>query len=169
VKVYKEVDKKELNNTTATGLGVFQTLVEINGRPTMALVDTGASASFISEELVEVLGIATQRKKHGYQLTAIDGGDLPIVDRETAPTTLKINQLQQETRFDVLTNTRHDVVLGYPWLMKTCPTIDWQKRTLEFKMIEPKRQNGEILANVQQIWPEEAREDTTTVDILPEY
>jgi hypothetical protein len=59
MKVYKEVDKKELNNTTATGLGVFQTLVEINGRPTMALVDTGASASFISEELVEVLGIAT--------------------------------------------------------------------------------------------------------------
>jgi hypothetical protein len=53
--------------------------------------------------------------------------------------------------------------------MKTCPTIDWQKRTLEFKMIEPKRQNGEILANVQQIWPEEAREDTTTVDIPPEY
>jgi predicted aspartyl protease len=65
--------------------------VEINGRPTIALVDTGASASFILEELVEVLGIATQRKKHGYQLTAIDGGDLPIVDRETAPTTLKIN------------------------------------------------------------------------------
>jgi hypothetical protein len=103
----------------------------------MALIDTGASVSFISADLVQRLGIATQRKKHVYQLTAIDGAELPTVTYKTVPVKLHIDQLQQETRFDVLNNTRHEIVLGFPWLIMNKPSVNWQKRKLEFKNDKP--------------------------------
>jgi hypothetical protein len=103
----------------------------------MALIDTGASASFISADLVQRLGIAIQRKKRAYQLTAIDGAELPTVTYETVPVKLHIDQLQQETRFDVLNNTRHEIVLGFPWLIMNKPSVNWQKRKLEFKNNKP--------------------------------
>jgi predicted aspartyl protease len=66
VKIYEEVEKKEVCATRHKQDGVFQSLVYVNHSPTMALIDTGASASFISADLVQRLGIATQRKKHAY-------------------------------------------------------------------------------------------------------
>jgi hypothetical protein len=90
----------------------------------MALIDIGASASFISADLVQRLGIATQRKKHAYQLTAINGAELPTVTYKTVLVKLHIDQLQQETRFDVLNNTRHEIVLGFPWLIMNKPSVN---------------------------------------------
>jgi hypothetical protein len=137
VKIYEEVEKKEACATGHKQNGVFQSLVHVNYSPTMALIDTGASVSFISADLVQRLGIATQRKKHVYQLTAIDGAELPTVTYKTVPVKLHIDQLQQETRFDVLNNTRHEIVLGFPWLIMNKPSVNWQKRKLKFKNDKP--------------------------------
>jgi hypothetical protein len=70
-------------------------------------------------------------------LTAINGAELPTVTYETVLVKLHIDQLQQETRFDVLNNTRHEIVLGFPWLMMNKPSVNWQKRKLEFKNNKP--------------------------------
>jgi hypothetical protein len=53
------------------------------------------------------------------------------------PVKLHIDQLQQETRFDVLNNTRHEIVLGFLWLIMNKPSVNWQKRKLEFKNNKP--------------------------------
>jgi len=107
-------------------------LVTVNNQETMALIDTGAGESFMSERFAESHGIATRIKKEGYALSAIDGADLPPVTRETAPVTLTIGQHQEELRFDVLATARHDVVLGFPWLSERNPVIDWKRRVLKF-------------------------------------
>lgn len=145
-------DRQELCNTTAlaSSAPVFRTKCTINGHETLAMIDSGASGTFISMQFVKRNGIATHKKEDGgYELTAVDGSSLPDVDSETVPLSLRFPQHREEVVLDVVPMASHDVVLGTPWLEKHNPQIDWVRRVLKFERcgcianIEPARLQSE--------------------------
>ena len=63
---------------------VFKTNCTINGNELEAMIDSGASGTFVSGEFVKRHGIATRKKQDGgYSLIAVDGLALPSVDNKT--------------------------------------------------------------------------------------
>ena len=96
------------------------------------MIDSGASDNFISQRLVHQWGIDTRRKQHQFELVAIDGSALPNVSSETEPLTLAFQRHQEEIVFDVADMANHDVVLGYTWLKRHNPNINWRQGVLEF-------------------------------------
>ena len=131
-----ESRSRELNNTNAqtTSAPVFRTKCIVDGHETYAMIDSGASGTFISSWFVSHHGIATRKKKNGgYELTAVDGSSLPDVDSETMPLQLIFQQHHETVVLDVVPMARHDIVLGTPWLERHNPHIEWRKRVLTFE------------------------------------
>ena len=137
----------ELLNTTAPASGhtVFRTYCIVEGRRTMAMIDSGATGNFMATRFVKRHGIATREKHEGYELIAVDGSSLPDVDSETIPLPLALQRHHEEITLDVTDMASHDVVLGMPWLRKHNPIIDWRRGVLRFEQcdcvidIEPTR------------------------------
>ena len=98
------------------------------------MIDSGASGNFISTSFVQRNGIATRQKKDGgYELMVADGSSLSVVDSETMPLILAIQQHHENVCLDVVDMASHDVVMGTPWLEKHNPLVDWRKRVLKFE------------------------------------
>ena len=104
--------------------------VKNNLEAVRALVDCGASGTFVSSQLVERLGLPTLPA--GVTTLAIDGNVLVGKDASTmtdlgvlyegyaAPVT--------ETEVLVVPNlAAYDLVLGLPWFRRHRPEIDWSK------------------------------------------
>lgn len=115
---------------------VFRTQIIVNGHRLQAMIDSGASGNFASESFIKRHGIATQRKKEGYELIAVDGSSLPSVERETIPLPLAIQRHHEEIVLDVTDMASHDIVLGIPWLRKHNPVIDWRRGVLTFEQCD---------------------------------
>ena len=99
---------------------------------TQALLDSGASGNFISNNFVDRYDLSTKIKPRPFMVTLADGRESKQqVNSETfeIPTTIGINT--SDLVFDV-TTLRHDVILGMPWLQLTNPTIDWKTNELSF-------------------------------------
>jgi len=128
-------NRQELCNSEAQApTTVFRTKCIVNGHPTEALIDSGASGMFISGRFVQRYELATRKKKDGgYELMAVDGSSLPDVDSETMPLPLVFQQHHEEIVLDIVPMARHDVVLGVPWLEKHNPNVDWKRRVLTFE------------------------------------
>ena len=78
------------------------------------MIDTSASGNFMLTRFIRKHGIATQEKKKGYELIAIDGLALLNVSKETVPLKIAIQQHYESMTFDVINTASHDVVLGMP-------------------------------------------------------
>ena len=69
---------------------VFRAKIIVNGHKLQAMIDSGASGNFASESFIKRYGIATRRKKEGYELIVVNGLALPRIERETIPLPLAI-------------------------------------------------------------------------------
>ena len=69
-------------------------------------------------------GIATRKKKEGYELTAVDKSTLPSIDSKTIPLPIAFRQHYKKIVFDVTNMASYDVVLSMPWLAKHNLVID---------------------------------------------
>ena len=78
------------------------------------MIDSGASGNFIAKGFVRQRGIATRKKKEGYELTAVDGSTLPSVDSKTILLPMAFQQHHKEIVLDVTDMASYDVVLGMP-------------------------------------------------------
>jgi hypothetical protein len=110
--------------------------LQVNGRRTVALLDTGATANFISKSFAGKTRISLQKKKQSYQLTVANGEGMPNskgITYETTPIRITIQQHNEVLKFDVLEMATHDFILGMPWLKMNNPIIDWNKKTLKMK------------------------------------
>ena len=97
------------------------------------MIDSGASGNFASTTFIMRKGIATQCKKQGYKLIAVNGSALSSMERETIPLPLAIQQHHKEITLDVTNIASHDIMLGIPWLRQHNPVIDWKKGVLKFE------------------------------------
>jgi len=100
---------------------------------TKALVDSSAGGTFINQNFARTKGFRLQNLEHPITVYNVDG---TLNKRGTivhfVKTNVKIGGRTQEIWFLVSGLGRQKVILGFPWLEKENPAIDWKKATLEW-------------------------------------
>ncbi|KIV98295.1 uncharacterized protein PV09_09860, partial [Verruconis gallopava] len=107
--------------------------VEIAGNSTMAMIDSGATADFLSSRYAREWDLPLRKKKDPYPLITADGtpiaSDQGMVEYET---TVDMTMLGKKVRrtFDVTNIGDSDIILGLSWLQDERPHIDWSTLTV---------------------------------------
>ncbi len=94
-----------------------------------ALVDSGSSGNFISQDLLSHLHLPRRRHARELRVETINGKPLGrgCVKFESPPMKLKIGNLhEEEIKFLVLEGPTVDIILGCPWLILHSPEIKWE-------------------------------------------
>ncbi|XP_073057384.1 uncharacterized protein [Primulina eburnea] len=104
------------------------------GVATNALLDSGATHSFISDGFVSYLGVKYNKLDVIYSLTVPFGEELPTssVVRDSSL------DLQGHTVFAeliVLQMTEFDIIMGMNWLSKNGVTIDLQQKSVRVRLL----------------------------------
>ena len=97
--------------------------VTINGRRTVAMIDSGATGNFVAETIVRSWDLQTRTKGDQYNLLMADGSSTRV-NRETIPLAVEIKQHHEELTLDVVRTANHDIILGIPWLKRHNPIIN---------------------------------------------
>ena len=107
--------------------------VEIAGNSTMAMIDSGATADFLSSRYAREWDLPLRKKKDPYPLITADGtpiaSDQGMVEYET---TVDMTMLGKKVRrtFDVTNIGDSDIILRLSWLQDERPHIDWSTLTM---------------------------------------
>ena len=92
-----------------------------------SLVDSGADANIIGEDLALQLGLGRVPLPHPVPARALDGHCLGTVMHQTLPVPLLLSGNHHETiQFHILDHPGLQLILGYPWLRRHNPRIDWE-------------------------------------------
>lgn len=94
-----------------------------------AMIDSGATGTFISKAFVELYGLTTRKKERPAKLTLFDRSNAGLITHQVEAV-LKFNGLDQRLTFDVTSMQGYQVVLGLPWLKTFNPTINWIDETI---------------------------------------
>lgn len=97
----------------------------------LALIDSGAEASFIDEQWAREHGIPLADLEDSTPVFALDGSVISKVRLSTRPVSLSISGNHQETIFFYIFQSPFcPVVLGHPWLAKHNPQINWTNNSI---------------------------------------
>ena len=108
--------------TTDTG-------VEIRTR---ALVDSGATGSFIDRDFVTRNGIATKRLSRSVPVLNVDGTPNEAgAITEVVDVTLRYRRHAERILLAVTGLGKKNLILGYSWLKEHNPEVDWQTREVK--------------------------------------
>ncbi len=94
-----------------------------------ALVDSGSSGNFISQDLLSRLRLPRRRHPRALRVETVNGKPLGRgwVKFESPQMKLKIGNLhEEEITFLVLEGPTVDIILGRPWLIRHSPEIQWE-------------------------------------------
>ncbi|KAK3552679.1 hypothetical protein QTP86_020834 [Hemibagrus guttatus] len=98
-----------------------------------ALVDSGTAINLINHHLVEELHLPVRLCVTPLKVTAIDNQPIGegIITHITTLLTLQVGILHfEETSFYLITSTKNPIILGFPWLQRHNPHVDWREREL---------------------------------------
>jgi hypothetical protein len=110
----------------------FTIPVEINGVINVkAMLDTGATANFIHQELVDRHGIQTVPRKEPLTTKDIHGRVLAVV-KDQAIFRMRTRSHIETITMDVMPTGRHSLVLGLPWMEIHDPWVKMAERELIF-------------------------------------
>jgi len=113
------------------------------------MIDSRATGNFISNTFVTKNYIPYQAKEKPYELTIADKSPSNYrdgwVQMETKESTLAIGQYSEQINLDIMWISRHNIILGIPWLKTHNPHIDWRTEEIQFTEtpksgVRPKRQ-----------------------------
>ena len=127
------------------------------------LIDSGAAGIFIDEEFIAELKIPTKKLSDDIMVYNVDGminKNVSITKKVCADLELKGKHTNEE--FLVTALGRQRIILGYPWLEKTNPKINWRKKEFTWWEEGPTKLN--IYTIIQQIMEEDTHE--TTEDLV---
>ena len=118
----------------STGIGQIVLDVEINGDRIRALIDSGATANFVSPRVVSEHGWETRVMDQAYPLLLVNGEETPEgrVQVETCPLSMNAERHSEKIVLDITEIGKHEVILGMPWLRQHNPTVDWGKGLIKF-------------------------------------
>ena len=85
---------------------------QVTAFPT-AMIDSGATANFISKDFVEQNSLPTIPKEFPRHPVAVDGRPLGVVNKEVRGT-LRLASHEEDIALDVASTGRHPVILGAP-------------------------------------------------------
>ena len=107
---------------------LLKVTVSIEGRPVVALIDSGASQSYITPETVAICELKCVPSVLHLELA--DGTKIQSTE-QTEDTLCRIGECVERVTFTVTKLlTDIDVVLGMNWLVKWNPVIDWKKQKI---------------------------------------
>ena len=113
--------------------------VVVGGKMIRALLDSGASDSFVSWDVVRVLGLRQYPLSQLLTVRVANGENLAVTHFEQLSAMLEYMPVKLSL---TVIKTTIPIVLGYPFLARTQSTIDWKQRVLrverEWKIFEIK-------------------------------
>ena len=104
--------------------------------PVKALIDSGAEGLFINRTLVRKLRLPTYRLDQPLLARNVDGSPIKgatITRKTTVP--LHVGSKVKSFDFYVASIHHEDLILGYPWLQKHNPTIDWKSGSISVQKL----------------------------------
>ena len=98
-----------------------------------ALLDSGANATFIDKAVIERLGLPLEALTNPIRVFNVDRSRNSAGD-VTHAVNLMVDFLghREELRAEVTNLGKNSLILGYTWLKKHNPSIDWEKGTVKF-------------------------------------
>ena len=98
-----------------------------------ALLDSGANATFIDKAVTERMGLMLEALANPIRVFNVDGSCNSAGDI-THAINLTVDFLghREELRAEVTNLRKNSLILGYMWLKKHNPSIDWEKGTVKF-------------------------------------
>ena len=102
---------------------------------THLLIDSGATRNFVNTDTIINLGIRVETLEKAIQVTLIDG---KVSSEGNIRNFVRVKLLfengieQEETFFLTKIDAIHPWILGYEWLKRRNPLIDWSKPSLQF-------------------------------------
>lgn len=125
---------------------------ECQGKQVLLLIDSGSAGSFVSQEAVQQLGLATESIP-AVHVTVADGGR-STVNKAATGVQWSCQGNNFKTSFKVFSVHGYDMILGMDWLESLPPMwIDWNKKTLRYKLDGKRIQLKGVRANIQQCDP----------------
>ncbi len=93
----------------------------------LALVDSGATSSFIDQTFVAQHNIHVVKKLIPVPVKVIDGKTITFgaITHETTPLELRIGKHAEKIVLNIISTPHHPIILGLPWLEAHNPIIDW--------------------------------------------
>ena len=95
-----------------------------------ALLDSGASDSFVSWDVVRVLGLRQYPLSQRLTVRVANGEAFAVT--HFVQLSARLGPMPVRVSLRVM-KTTIPIVLGYPFLAKTQPTIDWKQRVLRIE------------------------------------
>ena len=98
-----------------------------------ALLDSGANTTFIDKAVAERLGLTLEALSNPICVFNVDGSRNSAGDiTHTVNLTVDFLGHREELRTEVTNLRKNSLILGYTWLKKHNPSIDWVKGTVKF-------------------------------------
>lgn len=95
------------------------------------LIDAGADTNLLDRDLAMQLGINQEPLVEPINATALDGRLLCTVTHRTVSVHLGISGNHTESlAFRLMNAPQQPVILGFPWLIKYNPHIDWRSGSI---------------------------------------
>ena len=112
-------------------VGIASKTHEFQTIPT--LLDSGANATFINKAVAERLGLTLEALANPIRIFNVDGS-CNLAGDITHAVNLTVDFLghREELRAKVTNLGKNSLILGYTWLKKHNPSIDWEKGTVKF-------------------------------------
>ena len=115
-----------------------------------ALIDSGAQGNFISHKLVEKHNLHRKSLPKPIPLGNVDGtpnkhGDIT----EYVNTKVVIDERQCQIKAFVTDTGKRDMILGYPWLEKYNPDINWTTKIFSWKQNPTPQKFIDLLHSMQ--------------------
>ena len=97
------------------------------------LLDSGANATFIDKAVTERLGLTLEALANPIRVFNVDGS-CNLAGDVTHAVNLTVDFLRhrEELRAEVTNLGKNSLILGYTWLKKHNPSIDWEKGLVKF-------------------------------------
>lgn len=89
------------------------------------LIDSGADESLMDWDFAKKLNLKTDLLARPIEASALDGSLIFRVTHKTEPLTVIIDDHHELMCFHLYSSTQHSLILGFPWLRKHNPHIDW--------------------------------------------
>ncbi|XP_073317261.1 uncharacterized protein [Primulina huaijiensis] len=102
------------------------------GIATYALLDSGATHSFISESFVKKLRILPVDVESGFKVT-VPSGEHMLSSSMVRNVQLKLQKNNIGADLIVLTMPEFDIILGMNWFTRNGATIDFRRRTVSIR------------------------------------
>ena len=97
------------------------------------LLDSGANTTFIDKAIAERMGLTLEALANPIRVFNVDGSRNSAGDvTHTVNITVDFLGHREELRAEVTNLGKNSLILGYTWLKKHNPPIDWEKGTVKF-------------------------------------